>query len=152
MIVEFITAEHKLRWIRPNRWRHDEPLVMRVVCDEWPEPVLVVIPGGYETDLESVPRLLFAAYVLIKGRFPRSASGHDYLLDLTQGHLPERLRSSLLPFVPTREWIDRFFHAAMAAEIALPGRDRWRAADFLARQTAYAGVAAYTAFVKGARP
>ena len=152
MKVEFITARHKLGWIRRNRWRHDEPFVARVTCDEWPEPILVVIPGDYETDLESVPRLLFVAYVLIKGRFSRGASLHDYLLDLIQGELDDRLRTSLLPFVPSREWIDRLFYAAMTAEIDLPDRNRTRALDILARETAYMGVTAYTAFLKGAKP
>ena len=151
MNVEFITAEHKLDWIAPNKWIHYEPFVARVICDEWPEPILIVIPGGYETDLESVPRQLFLAYWLIKGRFPRGASLHDYLLDLIQGDLGERMRTSLIPFVPTRDWCDRMFYAAMTAEIALPERNRTRAADLLAREAAYMGVTAYTAFIKGGK-
>lgn len=141
MIVEFITSEHKFEQIGRDRWRIKEPFVARVVCDEWPEPILIVVPGGYVTDFESVPKILWWAYLLIKGRARRSATLHDYIIDLTQGELDERLRTSLLPFVPRREWCDRLFHAAMIAEKT----------PALARETAYMGVSAYTAFVKGGR-
>lgn len=138
MKVEFVTAEHKFDRLGPDRWIIREPFVARVVCDEWPEPVLVVVPGGYETDFESVPRVLFLAYALIKGRAQRAATLHDYLCDFIQDGLTERLKTSLVPFMPTRAWVDRVFHAAMVAE----------GTPALARELAYTGVTAYSAFIK----
>jgi hypothetical protein len=140
MKVEFITGEHKFEPAGPDKWRIVEPFVARVVCDEWPEPILIVVPGGYETDFESVPRILFFAYKLIKGKARRSATLHDYVIDLTQGEVSERLRTSLIPFVPPREWIDRLFYFAMKTE----------GTPAIARELAYAGVSAYTA-IKGGR-
>lgn len=146
MKVEIVTSDLKVEASGTNDWKLLEPLVFRVACKEWPEPFMVVVPGGYVTDFESVPKLLFVAYLLIKGRFKRAATGHDYLIDLGQGEVEEKLRTSLLPFMPTRAWCDRFFRAAMIAESAMPGRDTSRLADAIARETAYAGVSAYTLF------
>lgn len=136
MKVEFITSEHKFEQIGPDKWRIVEPFVARVACDEWPDPVLVVVPGDYVTDFESVPKVLFVAYALIKGKARRAATLHDYVIDLTQGEIDDRLRTSLIPFVPKREWIDRLFYAAMVAE----------GTPAMARELAYMGVSAYTAF------
>lgn len=80
--------------------------------------------------------LLFA-YALIKGKAMRSATLHDYLLDLINGKLADWQRTLLLPFMPSREWIDRVFYAAMLEEGTNP----------LAREMAYFGVSAYTAHI-----
>lgn len=137
MRVEFVTAEHKHEQIGADLWQLREPFVARVTCEEWPEPLLIVVPGGYKTDFESVPRVLLLAYWLIKGKARRSATLHDYLLDLINGKLAEAQRTLLLPFVPPREWIDRLFYSAMIAEET----------NAMARELAYMGVTAYTAFL-----
>ena len=137
MRVEFVTAEHKHEQIGADLWQLREPFVARVTCEEWPEPLLIVVPGGYKTDFESVPKALVFAYALIKGRARRSATLHDYLLDLINGKLEGWQRTLLLPFMPEREWIDRLFYSAMIAE----------GTNALARELAYMGVTAYTAFL-----
>lgn len=146
MKVEIITGDLKVEAIASSDWKLLEPLVFRVTCEECPEPFMVVVPGGYVTDFESVPKLLFVAYLLIKGRFKRAATGHDYLIDLGQGEVAEKLRTSLLPFMPTRAWCDKFFFAAMQEESAMPGRDTNKYVDAVAGGVAYAGVSAYTLF------
>lgn len=135
MKVEFVTNEHKFEQIAANKWRLLEPFVARVVCDEQSEPILVVVPGGYETDFESVPRALVLSYTLIKGKARKAATLHDYLLDHNSGKLDDKLRTRLLPFTPTRQWIDKVFYYGMVAQ----------GTNAIARELAYAGVSAYTA-------
>jgi len=139
MKVAILTPHLKAEALDSQHWRLLEPLAFRVTCDEWPEPFEVVVPGGYVTDFESVPRLLVFAYALIKGRARRAATGHDFLIDWMRGEVAEPLRPATVPFRPARAWIDRFFHAAMVAE----------GTGFLARNTAYLGVSAYTLFTGG---
>lgn len=139
MKVDILTPLLKVEAIDDQNWRLLEPLTFRVTCDEWSEPFEVVVPGGYVTDFESVPRLLVFAYVLIKGHARRAATGHDYLIDWIQNEVAEPLRPATVPFRPTRAWVDSFFHAAMLAE----------GTGFLARNTAYLGVSAYTLFTGG---
>lgn len=145
MKVAILTPHLKVEAIGTESWRLLEPLAFRVECDEHPEPFVFAVPGGYDTDFESVPKLIFMAYVLIKGRFKRAATGHDYLIDWIQGEVPAHLQPSL-PFRPRRAWIDSFFDAAMLAESRLPGREAQPLRDWLARRAAYIGVAAYTPF------
>ncbi len=145
MKVDIVTRELKVEALGTDDWRLLEPLVFAVTCKEHPEAFRVVVPGGYVTDFESVPKVLVFAYALIKGRFKRAATGHDYLIDLIQGEVEEKLRTSLLPFVPTRAWIDDFFLAAMQVESEMREKKQ-PVRDWLARTTAYAGVSAYTLF------
>lgn len=145
MKVSIVTHDLKVEALDGDNWRLLEPLVFVISCAEHPEPFVVVVPGGYVTDFESVPKVLVFAYLLIKGRFRRAATGHDYLIDLIQGEVEEKLRTSLLPFRPTRAWIDEFFLAAMKAEGELR-EEKQPVRDWLARNTAYAGVSVYTLF------
>ena len=55
-----------------DRWRLIQPLTYR-------EPdVMVTVPAGFGTDLDSVPRIP-GVYALAKGRAVKSAVIHDYL-------------------------------------------------------------------------
>lgn len=139
MKVDILTPTLKVEAVDGQNWRLLEPLAFRVDCDEWPQPFEVVVPGGYVTDFESVPRVLVLAYALIKGRARRAATGHDFLIDWIQNEVDGALAPSTVPFRPTRAWIDRFFYAAMVAE----------GTGFLARATAYVGVSAYTLITGG---
>jgi len=135
MKVRFITNEHKHDSLEPNLWMIREPFVGEVTCDEWPDPILIVVPGGYKTDFESVPGILVLAYMLIKGKARRAATLHDYLCDYINNALPVEQQTNLIPFMPTRQWVDKVFYAAMVAE----------GTSAIARELAYAGVTAYTA-------
>lgn len=75
MRVAILTPHLKVEAIGTESWRLLEPLAFRVECDEHPEPFVFAVPGGYDTDFESVPKLIFWAYLLIKGRFKRPATG-----------------------------------------------------------------------------
>lgn len=138
MKVAFKTGLLKFEQLGPDNWRIIEPFVAQVECDEWHEPVIVCVPGGYTTDFESVPKALWWAYMMIKGKARKAATLHDYLLDHIDGDLHADLTTNLLPFKPGRVWIDRLFYDAMVAQ----------GTGLLARETAYMGVSAYTAFVK----
>src|SRR5262245_53342865 len=59
----------------------------------------ITVPGGYFTDLASVPRLPLA-YLVAGGRAPKSAVLHDYLYATQAG----------------RDYADKVFLAAMKAE------------------------------------
>lgn len=66
-----------------------------------------VVPGGFKTDLDSVPRVPLV-YALFKGRATKSAVIHDYLYVKRKGKL----------------LADAVFLEAMKAE-GLPLRHRW---------------------------
>lgn len=146
MLVEILTKELKVEEVTTDSWRLLEPLVFKVTCEEQEEPFIFAVPGGYITDFESVPKFLILSYALIKGRFKRAATGHDYLIDWIQKEVASPLEPRSMPFKPSRSWIDSFFLAAMKAESTLPNRDKQPIRDGIARNTAYLGVSAYTLF------
>lgn len=146
MKVQICTENLKTDALPDGNNRLLEPLVFGVTCKEWHQPFKVVVPGDYVTDFESVPKLLVLSYTLIKGRFKRASTGHDFLVDRMQGEIDVRLDTSLIPFKYDRAWADRFFYAAMLAESQMPGRNANKLADKLARNVAYMGVSAYTLF------
>lgn len=137
MKVTFKTGLLKFEKLGPDNWRILEPFVAEVECDECLERITIVVPGGYTTDFESVPKALIFAYALIKGKARKAATLHDYLLDHIYGKLHADLETNLLPFKPTRGWIDRLFYDAMVAQ----------GTNLLAREMAYMGVSAYTALL-----
>lgn len=48
----------------------------------------IIVPAGFESDLDTVPRIPFA-YVMLKNRCPRAAVLHDYLY--STGELPRKV-------------------------------------------------------------
>ena len=116
MRVRFLTEPQ----LRPTghgaHWELLDDFVVLIEDDgSIPAPGLrvVVVPGGFATDLASVPRLP-GAYLLLAGRARRSAVLHDCLYE-------QRF---------PREWADAVFRAAMDEEHVDP----------LARWAMWAGV------------
>ena len=138
MKVTFKTSDLKVKALDADNWELLEPLVAEI--DDNGVLRLVVVPGGFRTDFESVPKALFLAYLLIKGRARMAATLHDYLLDVIHGKLPNQTRPTtiLLGMTPDRKWIDSVFYEAMKAE-----KTPW-----YARELAYAGVSAYSIVAK----
>ena len=134
MKVTFKTSNLKVESIDGGNWRLLEPLVAEISDDGVTR--IVVVPAGFVTDFESVPRLLVFAYALIKGKARMSATVHDYLLDVIHGKLPNQTTPTtiLLGMTPDRKWIDSVFYAAMQAE----------GTPWYAREMAYMGVSAYS--------
>ena len=66
-----------------------------------------VVPGGFKTDLDSVPRVPLV-YALFKGRATKAAVVHDWMYATRQGKM----------------LADKVFLEAMKAE-GLPFRHRW---------------------------
>lgn len=92
MKVEFVT---KLRteYVKNGTWKLHEPFVARIDGEPY------VVPAGTVTDLDSVPRLPLA-YWLVKGRATLSAVLHDWLYALQK----------------PREWADEVLLEAMKVE------------------------------------
>lgn len=143
MIVSFRTSHVKTTDIANGSYRLIEPFVPII------DGRILVIPAGFETDFETIPRLLFPAYALIRGRAQKSSVLHDFLLDamqalrwIEQNSVTELLRDGELDQDElndlldgkTRSWADEVFYAAMQTE----------GTPALAREVAYAGVSLYT--------
>ncbi len=116
MHVRFLTEPQ----LRPTghgaQWELLDDFVVLIEDDATiPAPGLrtIVVPGGFATDLASVPRLP-AAYLLFAGRARRSAILHDWLYEQRY----------------PRAWADAVFRAAMGEEHVGP----------LARWAMWAGV------------
>jgi hypothetical protein len=93
---------------RPGWWRLDVPFMYELPAAlGYPADEIVVVPAGFECDLDSVPRLPLA-YWLAKGRTVAAAVVHDWLYK--SGRL---YRGG--PRV-TRAAADRIFLAAMRDE------------------------------------
>lgn len=110
MRVRFLTEPQ----LRPTgdgeQWELLDDFVVLIEDDSTaPAPGLrtIVVPGGFATDLASVPRLP-GAYLLFAGRARRSAILHDWLYEQRY----------------SRAWADAVFRAAMAAEDVGPA-SRW---------------------------
>ena len=76
MQVTFLN-EPEMR-MRGNEWEMISPFNVRILMPSG-EEILVSVEAGFVTDIDSVPRLLFPFYALLKGRARRSAVLHDYL-------------------------------------------------------------------------
>ena len=116
MLVRFMTEPQLRPTGRGDQWELLDDFVVLIEDDATiPAPGLrtIVVPGGFATDLASVPRLP-AAYLLFAGRARRSAILHDWLY---QQRMP-------------RAWADAVFRAAMGEEQVGP----------LARWAMWAGV------------
>lgn len=65
----------KMKYVGPEKWKLCWPLAWRKgTADE------IVVPAGFVTDLDSVPRVPFA-YTAFKGRAVKSAVLHDFLCE-----------------------------------------------------------------------
>ena len=76
-----------------DRWRLFSPFAVSI------DGTYYEVPGGFQSDLDSVPRLPFA-YWLAKGRARLSAILHDWLYSIKA----------------PRKWADEVLYAAMEAE------------------------------------
>lgn len=92
MKVEFVT-ELRTGYLGNGTWRLTEPFVVRIDGEPY------VVPADFVTDLDSVPRLPLA-YWLVKGRATRSAVLHDFLYTIQK----------------PREWADEVMLEAMKVE------------------------------------
>lgn len=92
MKVEFAT-ELRMAYIGEGTWKLLTPFVARIDGEPY------VVPAETETDLDSVPRLPLA-YWLVKGRAIKSAVLHDYLYAIQK----------------PREWADQVMLEAMKVE------------------------------------
>lgn len=106
-MIEFL-SDPQIKILGPDRFELVEDFMVKV------DDFTLVVPQGFVTDLESVPRLP-VVYTLFKNRAPKSAILHDWLY-------AER-------FLP-RGVCDDIFLAAMACE----GVSWW------VRRAMYAGV------------
>ena len=106
-MIEFLN-EPTVRILGPDRFELADEFAVKVA------DFTVVVPAGFVSDLESVPRLP-VVYALFKNRAPKSAILHDYLY-ATREH--------------PRDVADRIFLDAMEAE----GLAWWM------RRAMYAGV------------
>lgn len=95
-----IVNHPSLDWLGNGRWRLSNTL--RCIDDELGE---LEVPAGYETDLDSVPRLPLA-HLLLKGRTVTAAIFHDYAYE--HGSIGGRLIS--------RRDADRLFMRLMKDE------------------------------------
>ena len=64
--------------MRGNEWEMISPFNVNIRMPDGAE-TLVTVETGFVTDIDSVPRLLFPFYALLKGRARRSAVLHDWL-------------------------------------------------------------------------
>ena len=92
MKVEFIT-QLRMEYVGGGTWKLLTPFVARIDGEPY------VVPAEAETDLDSVPRLPLA-YWLVKGRAIKSAVLHDHLYALQK----------------PREWADAVMLEAMKVE------------------------------------
>lgn len=113
--VTFKTPCPLLRYIGQGRFELVSPFVA-LVQEDGQRDRTIVVPAGFVTDFESVPRTLPFAYAAIK--------------------LTAVLSSILHDFIPRSTWGDRVFYFAMIAE----------GTPAAAREMAYAGVALNTAW------
>lgn len=90
-------------------WRVLAPLIWR---EAGPPVVEYVVPDGFSTDLDSVPRLP-VIYLLLKDRARAAAVLHDWLYTIGGR-----------PGAPSRAEADRVFRVAMAAT-HVPFWQRW---------------------------
>lgn len=117
--------------LRPGWWRLNVPFMYELPAAlGYPADEIVVVPAGFECDLDSVPRLPLA-YWLAKGRTVTAAVVHDWLYKSGRLH-----RGG--PAI-TRAEADRIFLAAMRDEgvawrhrvliyaaVRVAGRRSWR--------------------------
>jgi hypothetical protein len=92
MKIEFVT-ELRATYLNGGSWKLHNPFVARIDGEPY------VVPADFETDLDSVPRLPLA-YWLVKGRATKSAVLHDYLYTLKK----------------PRKWADQVMLEAMKVE------------------------------------
>ena len=89
------------RHVGPNAWQLTRTFMY------FGEDYTIVVPFGFTTDLDSIPRIPFL-YALLKGRSVRAATVHDYLYNTQAG----------------KAYADKVFLAAMEDE-GLPARRRY---------------------------
>jgi hypothetical protein len=92
MVVEFIT-QLRMEYIGGGTWKVLSPFVVSI------DGQLYVVPSDTDTDLDSVPRIPLA-YWLVKGRAIKSAVLHDYLYTIKK----------------PRAWADKVMLEAMKVE------------------------------------
>jgi hypothetical protein len=92
MKIVFVT-ELRATYIHGGTWKLHNPFVVRIDGEPY------VVPADFETDLDSVPRLPLA-YWLVKGRATKSAVLHDYLYTIKM----------------PRAWADKVMLEAMKVE------------------------------------
>jgi len=98
-MTHFSTLEY--RHLGPNKWLLTKPFMY------FGDLNTVVVPSGFVTDLDSVPRVPFL-YAALKGRSIRAATVHDYLYNTQAG----------------KAYADKVFLEAMKDE-GLPARRRY---------------------------
>jgi len=113
-MIEFLTSP-VVRILGPDCFQLAEEFAVKVM------DFTIVVPAGFVSDLESVPRLPLV-YALFKNRAPKSAILHDYLYTTRE---------------QPRNVADRIFLGAMEAE----GLPWWM------RRAMYAGVRVGGGFV-----
>jgi hypothetical protein len=97
-MTHFSTLEY--RHLGPNKWLLTKPFMY------FGDLNTVVVPSGFVTDLDSVPRVPFL-YAALKGRSIRAATIHDYMYKSQLG----------------KKLADRTFYKAMGHE-NIPNRRR----------------------------
>jgi|SRR3990167_3334754 len=116
MKVEFLTPL-RLEAVNGSGWVVYEHFVYAI------DGQIDFVPAGTETDLDSVPRLPLA-YWLVKGRARKSAVLHDWLYTIQK----------------PRGWADEAIYAGMQAEMPRPKSLLKQAWHELLRKTVWFGV------------
>ena len=111
MRVDFL-SELDLREVHEGIWMYLNPFYTLITLDDGTK-VEMIIPGGFVTDLCSVPRMPFA-YLLFGGKGNKAGGVHDALYSPFKGISVVDIHSRE-PVEVTREWADAVLYAALEA-------------------------------------
>ena len=128
-----IYDEETGRWADPEDWwLNGEMVYQSDLLGEDGEPVLVVVPHRYETDLSSIPRFppLARTIIIKNGRHRPAAVPHDFLCRLGLGFprpLADKIFREAMEVVGVKRWkrsMMYFFVRANTERLILMGKAR----------------------------